>query len=221
MRARERGCRAIPPGVASSSASRRRCSRSKRGATLRGDDRVRDVGRARRQCVERRPRSATRGPATATPPATRGHGHPTEGWWDELIGPGRALDTDRWFVVCANVLGGCQGSTGPASPHPVDGRPYGSRFPVLTIRDMVRAQARLADPPRRRRRGTRSSAGRWAGCRSSSGRSCSRSGCARSCPIATCAQATAQQIAWGAHRPPGDPARSEVARRRLLRRGPR
>ena len=73
-----------------------------------------------------------------------GHGHPTEGWWDELIGPGRAIDTDRWFVVCANVLGGCQGTTGPASPHPVDGRPYGSRFPVVTIRDMVRAQARLA-----------------------------------------------------------------------------
>jgi len=70
-------------------------------------------------------------------------GHPTPGWWDDVVGPGRYIDTDRWFVVCANVLGGCQGSTGPASPHPDDGRPYGSRFPVLTIRDMVRAQAKL------------------------------------------------------------------------------
>jgi homoserine O-acetyltransferase/O-succinyltransferase len=74
-----------------------------------------------------------------------GPGHPTPGWWDGLIGPGRGLDTDRFFVVCANVLGGCQGSTGPASPDPRTGRPYGSRFPVITIRDMVRAQASLAD----------------------------------------------------------------------------
>ena len=68
-------------------------------------------------------------------------GHPTPGWWDTLIGPGKAIDTDRWFVVCVNVLGGCQGSTGPASPHPVDGKPYGSRFPVVTVRDWVRLQA--------------------------------------------------------------------------------
>jgi homoserine O-acetyltransferase len=74
-----------------------------------------------------------------------GPGQPTPGWWDALIGPGRALDTTRYFVVCSNVIGGCQGSTGPASPHPDDGRPYGSRFPVVTIRDMVRAQASLAD----------------------------------------------------------------------------
>lgn len=74
-----------------------------------------------------------------------GKGHPTPGWWEGVVGPGHAIDTDRWFVVCANVLGGCQGSTGPASPHPADGRPYGLRFPVVTIRDMVRAQASLAD----------------------------------------------------------------------------
>ena len=74
-----------------------------------------------------------------------GAGHPTPGWWDALVGPGRCVDTDRYFVVCANVLGGCQGSTGPASPDPATGRPYGSRFPVVTIRDMVRAQASLAD----------------------------------------------------------------------------
>ena len=73
------------------------------------------------------------------------NGHPTPGWWEGVVGPGLAIDTNEFFVVCANVLGGCQGSTGPASPHPVDGRPYGSRFPVVTIRDMVRAQASLAD----------------------------------------------------------------------------
>ncbi len=74
-----------------------------------------------------------------------GPGHRAPGWWDELIGPGRGLDTDRYHVVCANVLGGCQGTTGPSSQDPVEGRPYGSRFPVVTIRDMVRVQALLAD----------------------------------------------------------------------------
>ncbi len=73
-----------------------------------------------------------------------GLGHPTPGWWDGLVGPGRALDTDRWCVVAPNVLGGCQGSTGPASPAP-DGRPWGSRFPFLTVRDQVAAEALLAD----------------------------------------------------------------------------
>lgn len=73
-----------------------------------------------------------------------GVGGAGEGWWAGLIGPGRALDTDRYFVVCSNVLGGCQGSTGPASIDPRTGTHYGSRFPVVTIRDMVRAQALLA-----------------------------------------------------------------------------
>jgi homoserine O-acetyltransferase len=72
------------------------------------------------------------------------HGHPTPGWWDGLIGPGQAIDTDRWFVVAPNVLGGCQGTTGPATDHP-DGRPYGSRFPFITVRDQVAAEAALAD----------------------------------------------------------------------------
>ena len=71
-------------------------------------------------------------------------GQPTPGWWDAVIGPGKALDTDRYFVVCANVLGGCQGTTGPASTS-VDGRPYGSRWPRITIRDQVTVEARLAD----------------------------------------------------------------------------
>jgi homoserine O-acetyltransferase len=74
-----------------------------------------------------------------------GPGHLTPGWWDDLVGPGRALDTNRHFIVCANVLGGCQGTTGPASVDPATGRPYASRFPVVTIRDMVRTQAALAD----------------------------------------------------------------------------
>ncbi|MCB0996020.1 MAG: homoserine O-acetyltransferase [Acidimicrobiales bacterium] len=72
-------------------------------------------------------------------------GHPTPGWWEEIVGPGLAIDTDRYFVVCANVLGGCQGSTGPSSAEPSTGTPYGSQFPTVTIRDMVRCQARLAD----------------------------------------------------------------------------
>lgn len=74
----------------------------------------------------------------------QGPGHPTPGWWDGLIGPGQTLDTDRWFVVAPNVLGGCQGTTGPSSAHP-DGRPYGSRFPFVTVRDQVAAEALLAD----------------------------------------------------------------------------
>jgi homoserine O-acetyltransferase len=73
-----------------------------------------------------------------------GPGHPTPGWWDGLIGSGRAIDTDRWFVVCANVLGGCQGSTGPASVDPPTGRRFGPTFPVVTVRDMVRTQRVLA-----------------------------------------------------------------------------
>ncbi|WP_372664004.1 homoserine O-acetyltransferase MetX [Amycolatopsis kentuckyensis] len=70
-------------------------------------------------------------------------GHPSAGWWDGLIGPGKALDTGEFFVVVPNVLGGCQGSTGPSSEF--DGRPWGSRFPVVTVRDQVAAEAVLAD----------------------------------------------------------------------------
>lgn len=73
-----------------------------------------------------------------------GPGHRQGGWWRGLIGPGRAIDTRRWFVVCANVLGGCQGTTGPASPAP-DGRPWGSRFPVITVSDMVEVERRFSD----------------------------------------------------------------------------
>ena len=70
---------------------------------------------------------------------------PKPGWWDDCIGPGKAFDTDRYFVVCSNVIGGCQGSTGPSSINPGTGRPYGLSFPVVTIGDMVRAQRHLMD----------------------------------------------------------------------------
>jgi homoserine O-acetyltransferase len=73
-----------------------------------------------------------------------GPGHVGAGWWDGLIGPGLSLDTDRYFVVCPNVLGGCQGTTGPASRAP-DGETYGSRFPIITIRDQVAVESALAD----------------------------------------------------------------------------
>ena len=124
-----------------------------------------------------------------------GPGHPTEGWWDAMIGPGRPIDTDRWFVVCANVLGGCQGSTGPASDGP-DGRPYGSRFPVVTIRDMVRVQERL-----QAHLGVECWAsvvgGSMGGMQVLEWAATYPRRVASIVPIATCLHSTAQQIAWG------------------------
>ena len=73
-----------------------------------------------------------------------GSGHVSSGWWAGVVGSGLAIDTDRYFVVCPNVLGGCQGTTGPSSIAP-DGLPYGSRFPVITIRDQVAVEVALAD----------------------------------------------------------------------------
>jgi homoserine O-acetyltransferase len=71
-------------------------------------------------------------------------GHLSSGWWDPLIGPGAAIDTERWWVVCPNVLGGCQGTTGPSTDGP-QGMPWGSRFPQITIRDQVAVEAALAE----------------------------------------------------------------------------
>jgi len=85
---------------------------------------------------------ALTGDAHVSGPA--GEGHLTSGWWEGLVGPGRPIDTDQWFVVCANVLGGCQGTTGPASKAP-DGRAWGSRFPTVTVADMVEVERRLTD----------------------------------------------------------------------------
>ena len=78
------------------------------------------------------------------------HAHSTDinpklGWWEKFIGPGASLDTDKYFVVCTNVIGGCYGSTGPASIDPANGQRYATRFPILTMQDMVRAQFRLLD----------------------------------------------------------------------------
>lgn len=77
-----------------------------------------------------------------------GRHHPSDrkpGWWDTMVGPGRPFDTDRYFVICSNVIGGCRGSTGPSSVNPATGRPYGGDFPVVTVADMVRAQTWLLD----------------------------------------------------------------------------
>jgi homoserine O-acetyltransferase len=134
------------------------------------------------------------GDSHVTGPA--GRGHPTPGWWEGVVGPGLAIDTDRYFVVCANVLGGCQGSTGPASIDPETGQRYGSRFPVVTVRDMVRVQARLAD---------HLGVDRWLSVIGGSMGGMQVLEWAITypdrvhsiVPIATCAEATAQQIAWG------------------------
>jgi len=67
------------------------------------------------------------------------------GWWDLMVGPGKAFDTNRYYVICANVIGGCKGSTGPSSANPETGRPYALDFPMVTVGDMVKAQKRLVD----------------------------------------------------------------------------
>ncbi|MFH2077039.1 MAG: homoserine O-acetyltransferase [Pseudomonadota bacterium] len=72
-------------------------------------------------------------------------GEKTPGWWDAMIGPGKPFDTDRYFVICSNVIGGCKGSTGPSSLDPRTGKPYGAEFPFITIADMVHAQRHLID----------------------------------------------------------------------------
>jgi homoserine O-acetyltransferase len=125
-----------------------------------------------------------------------GPGHPTAGWWDALVGPGRPLDTRRWYVVAPNVLGGCQGSTGPASVRPDGGR-WGPSFPYLTQRDQVAAEAALADAL---------GIGRWAAVIGGSMGGMRALEWAVSRPertgsllvLAAPAAATAEQIAWGA-----------------------
>lgn len=136
---------------------------------------------------------ALTGDSHVTGPAERGHLSP--GWWEGVVGPGHAIDTDRQFVVCVNVLGGCQGTTGPASQHPDDGTPYGPRFPVVTVRDMVRTEVAVANHLGIRQWLTvigGSMGGmqvlEWAIMYPDRVRSI--------IPIATCAAASAQQIGW-------------------------
>ncbi|MGB2631080.1 MAG: homoserine O-acetyltransferase [Candidatus Omnitrophota bacterium] len=74
--------------------------------------------------------------------------HPGEskpGWWNDMIGPGKALDTDKYYVICSNIIGGCKGSSGPNSINPKTGKPYGLSFPIVSITDMVNAQKKLVD----------------------------------------------------------------------------
>jgi homoserine O-acetyltransferase/O-succinyltransferase len=73
------------------------------------------------------------------------HAAGSNGWWDSLIGPGKGLDTNRYFVICSNVIGGCRGSTGPSSLNPKTGKPYGTDFPLITVGDMVQAQKNLIE----------------------------------------------------------------------------
>lgn len=118
------------------------------------------------------------------------------GWWGNLIGPRRPIDTDRFYVVCANVLGGCRGTTGPSSPGP-DGRAWGSRFPRITVRDQVALERALAGAL---------GIDRWAavvggsmgGMRALEWAATSPHRVGRLFVLATCAAASADQIAWGA-----------------------
>lgn len=119
------------------------------------------------------------------------------GWWSRIVGPGKAIDTNDYFVVCANVLGGCQGTTGPSSIDPATGRPYGSTFPQITNRDIVRSQACLADELGVERwfsvvGGSMGGMAvlEWAAMYPNRVRSIA--------PIATALAASAQQIAWSA-----------------------
>ncbi|MBD2758573.1 homoserine O-acetyltransferase [Yimella sp. cx-573] len=124
-----------------------------------------------------------------------GPGQPTAGWWPDLIGPGKPLDTDRFFVVAPNVLGGCRGTTGPSSLAP-DGRPWGSRFPRVSVRDQVAVEAALADLL---------GITRWqfvlggsmGGMRALEWLASYPDRCAGVLAIATTPRATADQIAWG------------------------
>ncbi|MDN5764521.1 MAG: homoserine O-acetyltransferase [Humibacillus sp.] len=123
-----------------------------------------------------------------------GEGHPSPGWWNSLIGPGRAVDPDHWFVVSTNVLGGCQGSTGPSS-RASDGRAWGSRFPYLTVRDQVQAEAAALD-----RIGVRRIAavigGSMGGMRSLEWAATYPDRVERAIVLASTAHTTADQIAW-------------------------
>ena len=140
------------------------------------------------------------------------------GWWETMVGPGRPIDTERYFVICPNVVGGCMGSSGPASTNPATGMPWGLDFPVITVRDMVRAQAMLLDHlgidfvVRGRRRLARRHAGAAMGGELSGAR------------IRGAADRGGDATFGAEHRlprgrPSGGDGRSRLARRALFRRG--
>jgi homoserine O-acetyltransferase/O-succinyltransferase len=138
---------------------------------------------------------ALTGDSHAAGPA--GNGHPVPGWWDDLVGSAKAFDTDRFYVVCANVLGGCQGTTGPSSVDAATGRPYGSRFPTVTVRDLVRTQVALADHLGIERWFT-VAGGSMGGMQVLEWGVMYPDRVRSLIPMATCAAATAQQIAYSA-----------------------
>ena len=133
-----------PRRDAASSASSPRTSRSRSPRarrSARSTSPTRPTGRSRRT---RRTRFVVCHALTGDAHAAGHHGDPEHvGWWDTMIGPGKPVDTDRYFVVCSNLLGGCKGTTGPSSIDPRTGRPYGLRFPLFTMSDLVDVQRAL------------------------------------------------------------------------------
>lgn len=127
---------------------------------------------------------------------SRGPGQPTAGWWPELIGQGAPLDPNKHFVVSINMLGGCRGTTGPSSPHPVDGAPWGSRWPRITIRDQVEIERRVLGALGVERVQL-VLGGSMGGMRVLEWIATYPGEVDGALPIATTARATADQIAWG------------------------
>ena len=118
------------------------------------------------------------------------------GWWDNMVGPGKPLDTNKFFVIGINNLGSCFGSTGPMHINPATGKPYGAAFPVVTVEDWVAAQARLADAAGYSNNSLPSWAVRWAACRRWPGPSCTRTVLRHCVVIASTAKLSAQNIAF-------------------------
>lgn len=140
----------------------------------------------------------------ATQPSPSAIDHRRLGWWDTMVGPGKAFDTERYFVISSNVIGGCRGSTGPSSIDPRTGRPYGLSFPVVTIGDMVRAQEHLIDHLGIERL-LAVTGGSMGGMQALEWTVNHRDRVAACIPIATCARLSAQGIAF-----------NEVGRRAIM-----